>query len=263
VQRFPQSQLLQGDPATTTARLRTGGWAVLSEALAAEQHLHVGEAFTLPSPRPAVLRVAALSTNLSWPPGAVVLSPRDYIRAFASAVPDAYNVMLAPGANLPAVRSELRRALGGRSALLIETGRHREQRLRATSRQGSSRLTQIATLVLIATVISMSVAMAAMISQRRPRLARMKVQGYSRHVLWRALLVESAVLLSAGCSIGAAFGVYGQLLISHALASVAGFPVLFSVGALIPLAVSLLVSAVAVTIVALPGYRAASAPAYS
>jgi putative ABC transport system permease protein len=262
-QRFPHSQLLGGHLARTTARLRTGGWAVLSEALAAQEHLRAGEAFTLPSPRPVVLRVAALSTNLSWPPGAVVLNPRDYVRAFGSALPDAYNVMLAPGANLPAVRSELRRALGGRSGLLIETGRHREERLRATSRQGSSRLTQIATLLLIATVISMSVAMAAMISQRRPRLARMKVQGYSRRVLWRALLVESALLLGAGCSVGAAFGVFGQLLISHALASVTGFPVLFSVGALIPLAVSLLVSAVAVTIVALPGYRAAGVPAYS
>jgi putative ABC transport system permease protein len=262
-QRFPHSQLVRGDLATTTARLRAGGWAVLSQALAAQQHLRVGDAFTLPSLRPTVLRVAALSTNLSWPPGAVVLSPRDYVRAFASAVPDAYNLMLAPGANVAAVRGELRRALGPRSALLIETGRHREQRLRATSRQGSSRLTQIATLVLIATVISMSVAMATMISQRRLRLARMKVQGYSRHVLWRALLVESAALLGAGCSIGAAFGVYGQLLISHALASVTGFPVVFSVGALIPLAVSLLVSAVAVTIVALPGYCAAGVPAYA
>ena len=220
-------------------RLGAGGWAILSQALAAQQHLSIGDSFTLPSPRPIVLRVAALSTNLSWPPGAVVLGSRDYIRAFASSAPDAYNVMVAHGVDPAAVRGELRRALGPRSALVIETGRDRERRLRVTSRQGSSRLTQIATLVLIATVISMSVAMATMIFQRRPRLARMKVQGYRRGVLWRALLVESAMLLGAGCSIGAAFGVYGQLLISHALASVTGFPVVFSIGAVIPLAVSL------------------------
>jgi putative ABC transport system permease protein len=262
-QRFPHSQLVQGNLATTTSRLRAGGWAIISGALAAQQHLSIGDSFTLPSPRPIALRVAALSTNLSWPPGAVVLSPRDYVRAFVSAAASAYNVMLAPGAEVASVRGELRRALGPRSALRIETGRGREQRLLATSRQGSLRLTQIATLVLIATVISMSVAMIATISQRRPRLARMKVQGYSRRVLWRALLVESAVLLGAGCSVGAAFGIFGQLLISHALASVTGFPVVFSVGALIPLAASLLVSAVAVTIVAVPGYRVAGVPAYA
>jgi putative ABC transport system permease protein len=253
---------VQGQLSEASARLRSGGWAVLSQGLASQQHLHIGEAFTLPSPHPIVLRVAALSTNLSWPPGALVLNPRDYVRAFASAMPGAYNIMLAPGTDPAAVRAGLRRALGPRSALAIETGRQRESRLRVTSRQGSSRLTQIATLLLIATVISMSVAMVTMIYQRRPRLARMKVQGYSRVILWRALLIESALLVGAGCSIGAAFGIFGELLISHALASVTGFPVVFALSALTPLAVSLLVSGVAVAIVAWPGYRAAGVPAY-
>ncbi len=261
-QPFPPSQLVQGQLSEASARLRSGGWAVLSQGLASQQHLHIGEAFTLPSPHPIILRVAALSTNLSWPPGALVLNPRDYVRAFASAMPGAYNIMLAPGADPAAVRAGLRRALGPRSALVIETGRQRESRLRVTSRQGSSRLTQIATLLLIATVISMSVAMATMIYQRRPRLARMKVQGYSRVILWRALLIESALLVGAGCSIGAVFGIFGELLISHALASVTGFPVVFALSALTPLAVSLLVSGVAVAIVAWPGYRAAGVPAY-
>ena len=91
----------------------------------------------------------------------------------------------------------------------------------------------------------------------------MKVQGYERGVLWRALLVESSLLLGAGCSIGAVFGVYGQLLISHALASVTGFPVVFSVGAVIAILSSVLVGAVAVAIVALPGYLASRVPPYA
>ena len=95
----------------------------------------------------------------------------------------------------------------------------------------------------------MSIAMGTMIWQRRPRLARMKAQGYEREILWRALLCESGLLLGAGCSIGAAFGVYGQLLISHALATVTGFPIVFSAGALVSLA-----------IVGLLGYRAAGVP---
>jgi putative ABC transport system permease protein len=53
------------------------------------------------------------------------------------------------------------------------------------------------------------------------------------------------------------FGVYGQLLLSHALASVTGFPVIFSIGALVALSSFLLVTAVAVAIVAVPGYIAA------
>jgi len=116
--------------------------------------------------------------------------------------------------------------------------------------------------VLIATVLAMSIAMGAMIWQRRPRLARMKVQGYERGVLWRALLCESGLLLGAGCAIGALCGIYGQLLISHALASVTGFPIVFSAGALLAIASFALVSVVAVALVALLGYRAASVRPY-
>jgi putative ABC transport system permease protein len=133
----------------------------------------------------------------------------------------------------------------------------------AASRQGLSRLTQIATLVLIATVLAISIAMGTMIWQRRPRLARMKVQGYEHGTLWRALLFESALLLGAGCSIGAVFGIYGQLLISHALASVTGFPVVFSAGAAVAISSFVLVSVLAVAVVALPGYRAARVSPYA
>jgi putative ABC transport system permease protein len=262
VHPLPPSQLVKGDLALATARLRTGGWAVLSQAVAMQHHLHIGQSFTLPSPHPTTFRVAALTTNLGWPPGAIILNPRDYVHAWGSADPSAYNIMLARGANLATVRREIQRALGPASGLVVETARQREQSLRAASRQGLSRLTQIATLVLIATVLAMSIAMGTMIWQRRPRLARMKVQGYERGVLWRALLWESGLLLGAGCLIGAACGIYGQLLISHALATVTGFPIVFSAGVLVAIASLALVSVGAVTIVALLGYRAAGVAPY-
>ncbi len=80
----------------------------------------------------------------------------------------------------------------------------------ATQRQGLSRLTQIITLVLVAAVLAMGAAMGAAIWQRRPRLAGMKVDGYSDVELWRALLCECSAA-GSGCSIGALFGLYGQL----------------------------------------------------
>jgi putative ABC transport system permease protein len=260
---IPPSQLVEGNLTLATARLRAGGWAVLSRAVAAQHGLRIGQSFTLPSPHPMSFRVAALTTNLGWPPGAVILSPSDYIRAWESADPSAYNVMLVPGASPGGVSAEIRRTLGSGSALTVETARRREQSLRAASRQGLSRLTQIATLVLIATVLAMSIAMGTMIWQRRPRLARMKVQGYERGVLWRALLCESSLLLGAGCLIGAACGIYGQLLISHALATVTGFPIVYSAGAAVALASFALVSVLAVGIVALLGYRAAGVAPYA
>ena len=111
--------------------------------------------------------------------------------------------------------------------------------------------------VLVPMLLAMAAAMGAMIWQRRVRLADMKVDGFSRSVLWRALLWESALLLSGGCSIGAVFGLLGQLLLSRTLANVSGFPVVQSIDVPVALLSFALITAVAVTIVAIPGYLAA------
>jgi putative ABC transport system permease protein len=71
---LPSTQLVQGDLALATRRVRAGGWAVLSQALAEDHHLRIGQAFTAPTPAPTTLRVAALSTNIGWAPGAMVIS---------------------------------------------------------------------------------------------------------------------------------------------------------------------------------------------
>ncbi len=259
---IPPSQLVEGDVALATARLRAGGWAVLSQVLAAQHHLRVGQSFTLPAPNPMTFRVAALSTNLGWPPGAIVLGSQDYARAWGSTAPSALNITLAPGASAAVVGEEIRRALGRASGLVVETARQREQRQRAASRQGLERLVQIATLVLIAGILAIAVAMSAMISQRRPQLARMKLEGFSTGGLWRSLLLESGLLLGAGCSIGAVFGIGGELLQSHALLAVTGFPVVFSVGPLAAIGSFAIVTVAAATIIAVPGYRAASIRPY-
>ncbi len=260
---IPPSQLVSGDLTNAVSKLREGGWAVVSKAVAAEHHLHIGESFTLPSPNPTTLRIAALTTNLGWPPGAVIISPTDYERAWGNAEPSAYNITLRPGASAERVRHELLAALGPTSGLTVQTAQQRYELQQTASRQGLSRLTQIATLVVIATILAMSAAMGTMIWQRRPRFSRMKAQGFRTRSLWVALLWESAVLLGAGCSIGATFGLYGQLLISHALATVTGFPVIFSLGTLAALTSFTLVSVAAVAIVALPGYRVASVAPYA
>ncbi|HEV3320844.1 MAG TPA: FtsX-like permease family protein [Solirubrobacteraceae bacterium] len=254
---IPPSQMVSGDLAQATARLRRGGWAVVSQALAAEHRLRIGQRFTLPAPRPIVLRVAALSTNIGWPPGAIVISANDYVRAWPGEGVSAYGITLRAGVSPAEGRREVQRALGAAGAgLTVETRSEREQRLRAASRQGLSRLTQITDLVLIAAILAMTTAMGAMIWQRRPLLADMKVDGFDKGVLWRSLLIESVLLLGVGCSIGALFGLCGQLLLSHTLAVVTGFPVVASIGALVAIGSLLAVTCVAVAIVAVPGYLA-------
>lgn len=258
----PAGQLIQGGAGPADARIRAGGWVAMSKALAGALHLRVGQAFTLPSPRPTVFRVAALTTNLGWPPGAIVLSGGDYARAWESADPSAYNVMLAPSASLAAVGAEIRAALGPNSGLSVQTAGEREAAQRAASHQGLERLNQIAILVLMAGVLATATIMGAAIWQRRRRFARMKVQGFQTVTLWQALVWESALLIGTGCLIGACFGVYGQLLLSHALVTVTGFPLVYSGNATIALASLVLVTVVAAGCISLPGYRAVRVAPY-
>ena len=131
----------------------------------------------------------------------------------------------------------------------------------ALSRQALSRLTQIATLIPIVAVLAMAAAIGAMIWQRRPRLAKLKLEGLPRAELWRTILLESALLLGVGCLTGAVFGLYGQQLADRALAETINFPVVYSVAAPSALSSLALVTLTALAILAIPGYRAASVPA--
>lgn len=257
----PVSQIVAGNHATALARIRQGGWAVLSQVLANEHHLKIGDAFTLPSLQPVRLRVAALSTNLGWPPGAVILNSNDYAHAWASSNPSEYAIETDSGVPPASVRHLVRRALGPSTALVVETTAEREHRHYALAAQGLSRLTQIKLLLLIAAVVAVSGAIIAMIWQRRDLVSFIKAQGFQRGVLWRWLLAEGTVLLAAGCLIGSVFGIFGQLLISHALGSVTGFPIVFQVEALAALWSFALVSIAALAMIALPGYLVVRVPA--
>ena len=248
------SQLIQGDLAQASTRIEQGGWAILGKALATEQDLHIGETFTLPSPHPTRLRVAALITNLGWPPGAIVMGSANYATAWGNSDTSAYLIQAKPGITPVALRGVVARALSSQAGLTVETYAEREHLHATFIRQGLSRLTQIRLLVLIAAILAVTGALAAMTWQRRDLVAFIRCEGYRKSVLWRWLLIESALLLIAGCSIGAVFGLYGQLLLSHALATVTGFPIVFHVGVLIALNSFALVSTLAVAIVALAGY---------
>lgn len=254
---IPASELLTGSLATTTARLRHGGWAVLSQGLADQHHLHIGESFTLPSPHSAVLRLAATTTNLGWPPGTIIMSASDYATDWESDAPSAYEIQTFPPPS--AVAPRVREALHG-LGLSVQTAREREQLHYAAASQGLSRLTQIRLLILVAAILAVSAAMTAMITARREQIATTKAHGIPESDLRRALIWESTVVLAAGCSLGVLFGLYAQLLGSHFLSTVTGFPIVFAIEAMAAIVSFALVSVITVAVLAIPGYRVVRVP---
>jgi putative ABC transport system permease protein len=256
-----EAQIVRGDPRRASELVRAGGWLVLSAAVAAEHGLHVGQSLTLPTPDPTPMRIAALSTNAGWAPGAILMSAADYARAWGSQDLSAYDVELAPGASPAAAMRELRRALGPSSGLAVQSAKARIAADGALNREALTRLSQIALLIPIAAVLAMAAAMAAMIWQRRPHLARLRIEGLSRAALWQTTLLESALLVGIGCLVGAAFGVYGQQLADRALVRTINFPIAHTISIASASASFATMTAVALVILAIPGYLAVRVPA--
>jgi putative ABC transport system permease protein len=259
---IPASQLLQGDEELATRLLRAGGWATVSQGFAEEHHLEVGTRFTLPTPTgPARFSVAAITTNLGWSPGAVIINTVDYRRYWETAQPSALEVNLLPGVSEAAGRRAVVGALGHRPGLGIQTFRERQRQYAGDSRQGLYALSEISTLLLIAAALAVASALSAALWQRRARLASLKIQGYDTAQLWRALLLESAIVLGIGCALGAVAGIYGHALASRWLRIETGFPAPFHLGLGRVLLTLALLGAIALAVIALPGLLAARAPA--
>jgi ABC-type lipoprotein release transport system permease subunit len=101
--------------------------------------------------------------------------------------------------------------------------------------------------------------MTSLIWQRRERIAAIRVQGYSPLVLWQWLCIESVLMLGTGCCMGAIFGIAGQLLLSHALAAVTGFPISLGIETTAIIISFAWAATLALTIVAVPGSLAVQA----
>ena len=253
---LPAGQIVRGTPRQATRRVRSGGWLILSGALAREHHLHLGEVLELPSPNPTFFRLAALSTNLGWAPGAIIMNGSDYARAWGSQDASAYGINLASHTSAPELVARIAKALGPYSGLSVQTREQRVTRQDGLSRQALSRLSAIATLIPIVAVLAMAAAIGAMIWQRRPRLAKLRLEGLARRTLLSTILLEGALLVGAGSLTGAVFGVYGQRLSDNVLAGAINFPVQHTL-TVAPAMVSLaLVIVPTLAVLAIPGYLA-------
>lgn len=255
----PPSQMRDGTAAHADARIRRGGWASVSEQLAETLDTKVGDTISLPTPTgPRRVKVASTTSNLGWSPGAIVMNAADYRAWWNTNDPSALEVDLTPGASAPVVAAELRAALATkRSGLHVQTADERASGITSSARSGLARLGQISTLLLISACLAMAAALGAAIWQRRPRLAEDALLGVLPSQRWRALLIESGLVVGAGCLTGAAVGILGEIVIDRYLVDVTGYPVEIAIATLPALLTFALVLASALVVVAIPGWFAA------
>jgi putative ABC transport system permease protein len=251
----PPGQLLTGNTSRVDQQIKTGGWAVLSQAAAAENHLKVGQTFTLPTPRPTTLKIAALSTNLGWPPGALIIDASDYARAWGTQEPSAWQIQTQPASSPATVRNEIRHALGPNTGLVVETSTERAARHEYLAHQGLARLTQIKLLVLIAAGLAIIGALGSLLWQRRRYITEGRESGFPKRSLLAWLILEAAILLLTGGITGTIIGIFGQVLLTHALQTVTGFPTRLAIQPTIALTTLAIVTLATLTITTILGYQ--------
>ena len=154
------------------------------------------------------------------------------------------------------VRREIESALGSASGLVAVSSSERQASIDALTSEGLGQLGQISTLLLIAAILAMAAALTSAIWQRRTALAALRLSGVKPRRVRLILLVESALMLGAGCVTGALAGLYGQLVIDGYLQHVTGFPVARLGESARPLEIFALVIVVVLAIVAVPGWLA-------
>jgi putative ABC transport system permease protein len=248
------SQLIEGSLQTADRHIREGGWVAVSQTIAHEDHLHVGQPFVLPTPTGyASLRLAATIANYGWLSGAIVMNASDQARLWQSASATQLAVVLKPGVSIAQGKRAVERALPRGSALSVETTGERRAEVSAVLGSTLSRLNDTTIVVLIATVASVIALMIAAIWQRRARLYALMSIGMSTGQFARLVSYETGSVLLSGCVIGVLAGLVGQYLIDGWLHHTTGASVHFLPGwqlglrtLAIAAAISLLASAIAV-----------------
>ncbi|HEV7937237.1 MAG TPA: FtsX-like permease family protein [Solirubrobacteraceae bacterium] len=256
------SQIVEGDAAIAAQRLRQGGWIAVSKQIADEHHVGLGGVLGLPTPTGIVkFRLAATTTNFGWTSGVVVMNVNDYTRLWATSEPSALGIDLTQGTPIALALREIGITLGPKSGLEAITAHTRTYRFDAIAGEGLQQLDEISTLLVATAILAMAAALGSSIWQRRQSIAELRIEGAPRRQLQLVLLVESALMLSAGCLSGAIAGVYGQVVIDGYLKHVTGFPVASVTTGQRPIEIFALVIAAVLLIVSLPGWFASSVPA--
>jgi putative ABC transport system permease protein len=243
------SQLQQGSLALADRRLRQGGWVTLSNTIADERHLRIGQSLSLPTPSGyASFRLAAITANYGWLPGAIVMNGAQQARLWGSGEATELAVTLAPGVPPQRARELVRAALPAGSGLTAQSAGERRAEVSAVLGSTLSRLNDTTIVVIVTTIASVLALMMAAVWQGRARLDSLVSIGMSIGQLARLLFYESGIVLLAGCLIGVAGGLTGQYLIDVWLRHTTGSPVHYA--AAWPVGVRTLAIALAISLAA-------------
>jgi putative ABC transport system permease protein len=253
-----KSQIVDGDLHGAERRLRQGGWVLLSQLVATEQHLRLGERFTLPTPSgPASFRLAATLYNYGWIQGTALMNGNDYQRLWHAATASELAVVLQPGTPVEEGKQAVERVLPSGSALLVQSTGERRAEVSSVLGGTLARLSDTTTAVLIGAIVSVVALMLAAVWQTRGRLDALLSIGMSTGQLARLVFYEGGLMLLTGCLLGMATGILGQYLVDGWAHGSTGSPVRFDPAWQLGLRTTLAAAAISLAVAVVGALRTA------
>ncbi len=183
----------------------------------------IGDLLTLETPGgPLAVRVGGAITHFTSPRGTIMMSRELYEHWWRDPKVTRAFLQTTPGADLTAVRGDIRHQLGRKYALRVLSCPEIVEYFASQVRVGFAGLYVLAGLVLLVVMVGISDTLAAGVLERTREIASLRVVGVSRGLVARMVLLEGCTLGALGVALAMAAGLaLGTLWVQ------ATFPYLF------------------------------------
>lgn len=190
-----KSEFFSGRQAAAVMRqLAAGNNAVVSEPFANKHHIRTGDVLTLPLGTQRVpFRVVDIAYDYGNDSGYILLARATMLRYLPDRAASNLAVTLASGANLEAVRDEIRQVAANRDVLIFSNREIRRQAIRTFDQTFAITYALEAVAILVA-VLGIAGALISIVIDRRREFGLLRFLGASTAQIRRLILVEAGLI---------------------------------------------------------------------
>jgi putative ABC transport system permease protein len=187
--------------------LRKPGHVCVSENFAALYGVKVGDHLQIPGPKGAFdAKVVGTVTDYTWPRGTILMDLAWYREQYSDKQVSVFDLFLAPGADVEAVRKEIVSRFGAADALFVVTRGEVNQDVQSTMNKIYSLAYAQQTVVGMVALLGVVSALFISVLQRKRELGLLRAVGASRSQILRSVLAEAVLMGVVGAVVGFGIG---------------------------------------------------------
>ena len=191
---------------------------VVSEAFSLKYGAGPGDAVELPTPNGAAsFEVAAVYFDYSSDRGLAVMDAGTFERHFGPRRPSGLTVYLAPGADPPTVRDELRAALGPERRLFVTTNASLRARVLRIFDATFAITYALEVIAVGVSLFGMAATLLTLVLERRREVAMLRLVGADSRQLRRLIVIEAGALGALTQAVGLAVGLALSLILIYVI----------------------------------------------